>query len=140
MKYNPENWHWIVAGDESRYYSSAARGYVEPVPGVLVTRIASEAELWDVLREQAPGCLPIEARRAVMTITPFQARAALIAGGLMPQVEAMMQGADAITRAAWEYATEFRRTSPTLVAMAAGLGLTDEQLDALFEQAAMIEA
>lgn len=79
-------------------------------------------------------------RRNQMRITPFQARAALIASGLMPQVEAMMAQADAITTAAWEYATEFRRTSPTLITMAQALGMTDEQLDALFDQASTIEA
>ena len=79
-------------------------------------------------------------RRNQMVITPFQARAALIQAGLMPQVETLMAQADPIAKAAWEYATEFRRTSPTLQAMAAGLGLTDEQLDALFDQASTIEA
>lgn len=48
--YNPFDWHWIVGGDESRYWSSAAGAYVEELPeGVGVTRIASEAELTDVL-------------------------------------------------------------------------------------------
>lgn len=49
--YDPLDWHWIVAGDESRYWSSAAGAYVASLPDDAgVTRIASEAELTDVLR------------------------------------------------------------------------------------------
>lgn len=56
--YNPRNWYWIVAGDESRVYSSASGDYV-PLADVTYqewlagennpTRIASEAELGEVL-------------------------------------------------------------------------------------------
>jgi len=49
-----------VGGDKSRFWSSAARSYVEALPeDAGLTNIASEAELWDVLREQAPVGLPI---------------------------------------------------------------------------------
>jgi len=41
---------------------------------------------------------------------------------------------------AWEYATEVRRDSPMVQAMAQQLGLTDEQVDDLFRQAAAITA
>jgi hypothetical protein len=48
--YNPFDWHWIVGGDEARFWSSAAGAYVDELPaGVGVTRIALEAELDDVL-------------------------------------------------------------------------------------------
>jgi len=57
--YTPDNWFWIVGGDETRFYSSAARDYVTELPmDAGVTRIASEEELWAVLKEQAPVCLP----------------------------------------------------------------------------------
>jgi len=29
MTYDPHNWFWIIAGDETRAWSSAARGYVD---------------------------------------------------------------------------------------------------------------
>lgn len=46
----PAMWLWIVGGDESRFWSSADGAYVGSLPpGALVTRIASEAELADVL-------------------------------------------------------------------------------------------
>lgn len=55
----PEDWFWIVGDDETRFWSSAAGAYVDTLPeGAGVTRIASEAELWAVLAEQAPDKLP----------------------------------------------------------------------------------
>lgn len=65
--YNPSKWHWIVAGDGSRVWSSAARAYLPTsdlgyqawlAAGNLPSRIASEAELWEVLALQAPEFLP----------------------------------------------------------------------------------
>ena len=62
--FDPRDWYWIVADDESRVFSSKARGYVLPNTPAYVawaaadetkaTRIISEAELWDVLAQQAP--------------------------------------------------------------------------------------
>lgn len=48
--YNPRDWFWIVGGDESRAWSSAAGVYVADYDAARVTRIVSEAELNDVLR------------------------------------------------------------------------------------------
>lgn len=50
MDYNPRVWFWIVAGDTSRAWSSAAGTYVADYDSSRVTRIVSEAELNDVLR------------------------------------------------------------------------------------------
>lgn len=65
--YNPSDHYWIVAGDETRVFASARRVYV-PVDDAAyvawfaergrVTRIDTEANLWDVLLQQAPQCLP----------------------------------------------------------------------------------
>lgn len=75
-------------------------------------------------------------------VTRFQARAALHLAGLLPQVEAMMAAheTDMLARLAWSDAQEFRRQSPTVLSMAAALGLTEQQLDVLFTTAAGIEA
>lgn len=75
-------------------------------------------------------------------VSRFQARAALHLAGLLDQVEALMADpqTDPLARLAWTDAQEFRRTSPTLVAMASALSLTDAQLDQLFITAAGIEA
>lgn len=75
-------------------------------------------------------------------VSRFQARAALHLAGLLTAVEALMAdpATDTLARLAWTDAQEFRRTSPTLLAMASALSLTDAQLDALFVTAAGIEA
>lgn len=75
-------------------------------------------------------------------VTRFQARAALHLAGLLTTVESLMTDpqTDMLARLAWQDAQEFRRQSPTVLSMAATLGLTDAQLDALFTTAAGIEA
>ena len=82
----------------------------------------------------------IEQQRARMVCSRFQARAALHMAGLLPAVEEFIADADPLVKIAWADAVEFRRTSPTINAMAAGLGMTDEQVDELFRTAMQIEA
>jgi hypothetical protein len=66
-EYDTKNWYWIVEGDESKVFASSAKAYVDAKDeayrawldkGNLPTRIKSEAELWDVLADHAPECLP----------------------------------------------------------------------------------
>lgn len=75
-------------------------------------------------------------------VTRFQARAALAQAGLLDSVNAMMDQPDTpvIVKLAWADALEFRRHSPTVLALADALGLNASQLDALFIAAAQIEA
>lgn len=90
--------------------------------------------------EPAPETL--EQWRARAVVSRFQARAALHLAGMLEQVQTMMDNpaTDMLARLAWQDAQEFRRTSPTVQAMGAALGLTAEQLDNLFRQAATIQA
>jgi hypothetical protein len=76
------------------------------------------------------------------TVSRFQARAALHLSGLLESVETLMQSpeTDMLARLAWQDAQEFKRQSPTVLAMAATLSLDDEALDALFTTASGIEA
>lgn len=89
--------------------------------------------------EPPPVADPLETERAGMVASRFQTRAALYLAGLLPQVEAMIGKADPLTQMAWAEAVEFRRSSPTIAALAAGLGLDAQTLDALFRTAAGIE-
>ena len=77
------------------------------------------------------------------TLTAWQARAALKltpapGGGTLHDsvdaaITAMPDGPDKVViQTAWENNAGFSRTSPTILAFAARLGLTDEQLDQLF--------
>lgn len=74
------------------------------------------------------------------SVSRFQARASLLGAGLLESVELAIAGADPVAQLAWADALEFRRYSPTVLAISAGLGLTDEQLDELFRTAVTIEA
>ena len=146
MTYDPFDWYWIVAGDESRVWSSKASTYVPADDatfqgwldrGGIPTRIASEQELADVLR---PYGLFGPVLPHGFTVSMFQARAVLLQAGLYETVDAAMQQAGGVNLVAWEYATEVRRDSPMVEAMAQQLGLTEEQVDDLFRQAAVVSA
>lgn len=74
------------------------------------------------------------------SISPFQARAALLSEGLLDAAEAAVSGAGPAAAIAWEYATEWRRDSPTIASIGDALGLTAIQIDDLFRYAATIRA
>jgi len=84
----------------------------------------------------------LEKRRKTMVISRFQALAILRQYGKREAAEQIMAdpATNALTVDAWNYATEFRRLSPTIMSLAPALGLTDEQLDQMFEEGAQIEA
>ncbi len=71
-------------------------------------------------------------------ISRFQAKAVLLQMELLDDVEALMTSASPIVKLAWENAVEFNRQSPSLLAMASALGLSSEQLDALFIEASKV--
>lgn len=76
------------------------------------------------------------------SVTRFQALAALHLADKLTAVQAIMAAPETpvIAKLAWDNALSFERTSPTLASLAAMLGMTDADLDALFTQAATIEA
>lgn len=75
-------------------------------------------------------------------VTRFQARGALLQADMLDEVEAIMNHADtdAMAKLAWTDAQEFYRQSPTILGMAAFIGLNDQELDDLFILAATIQA
>lgn len=84
----------------------------------------------------------LQSKRDAMVVSRFQARAALHLAGYLERIESHMALAttDMLVKLAWQDATEFRRTSPTLVALAVILEMDDEQLDQLFASAKAITA
>lgn len=72
------------------------------------------------------------------SITPRQCRLILEAQGLLDAVEDIIQRQDRATRIAWEYASEFRRNDPLLLALAQTLGLKSAQIDQFFIAAAKL--
>lgn len=94
----------------------------------------TEAEV-TALRTPPPPGVP-------QSVTRFQALAALHVAGHLPAVTAIMadEQTPVIAKLAWDNALSFERSSPTLASLAAVLGLTSADLDALFTAAAQIEA
>lgn len=76
----------------------------------------------------------------VMAVDMCQARLALLGAGLLETVDAAiaaMPGAEGeAARLQWEFRQTVRRDSQLVAQLAPVLGLSDEQLDALFTQAA----
>lgn len=77
-----------------------------------------------------------------LTVSPFQAKAALQLAGLLHAVEAYMDdpATDPIVKLAWLHASEYKRQSPTILALAQEFGWTETQLDQLFVTASGIVA
>lgn len=99
-----------------------------------------------VIYEVDPGDFPTDSPQQAVpvpeSVSNFQAKAALLQAGLLDSVESMMAAPQtpAVARLAWSDAQEFRRTSPTVAAMASALGLSEGQIDDLFRTAAGIVA
>ena len=100
-----------------------------------------EALLAEVQTEWVPP--PAPSVVIPQSVTMRQARLALLGAGLLDSVNAAIAAiTDPVQRKAaqieWEYAQTVDRDSPFTQQLAAGLGLTSEQLDALFTQAAAL--
>lgn len=162
--YDVRDHYWIVAGDETRRWSSATRTYVAADdPAHLArlalvgfdTRIASEAELWDVLRDQAPDCLPADApkplpasitRRQMLLqlalsgmITGPEALAAAQTGAVPAAVQAVFDQLGPTDKLAaeitWATMSVADRGHPLVAALAATQAMTDAEIDDFFRAA-----
>jgi len=68
-------------------------------------------------------------------IPAWKGKAALREAGLLKSVEAAIAATGGRVQDAWTGASEWERTSDFLLSLAAGLGLTDDQIDAMFRDA-----
>lgn len=114
------------------------------------TAVAEGPEPWqgplDIVAPDFDPVAAIETERARMVVSRLQARAALLEAGLLDTVEKAVNGSvlsgskvTPLVRLAWNEATEFRRSSPTIAAVGQLLGLAEDQLDELFRAAMRIE-
>lgn len=71
-------------------------------------------------------------------VTPRQARLALLNANLLDAVEAYIAQASRSIQIEWEFANAIRRDWPPVVQVASTLGLSNEQVDALFAAAARL--
>lgn len=72
------------------------------------------------------------------SVTMRQARLALLAAGLLDPVNIAVLAAGSAAQVEWEYASEVQRSAGLVPAMAAALGMSDAQIDALFVAAAAL--
>lgn len=79
----------------------------------------------------------LAAKRGMWEVSALKAQQALHLTGKLPQVQMLMQdpNTDPMIVLAWNKAQTFKRMSPTVLGMAAILGLSDIQLDDLFSLA-----
>jgi hypothetical protein len=128
--------------DTTPYHCHPVQPTVAPsAPGKAAERAAPELvdgvwqERWTLVDVPPP---PVPGR-----VTMRQARLALLGIGLLDAVEpALAAIADPVERRAaeitWEYSIEVQRSNPLISALAAGLGLTEADLDNLFRSAALL--
>lgn len=98
---------------------------------------ATNIEEWSVIET-----MPFIPSSVPRSVTRFQALATLAAGGWLSVVRTYINALDEdnITRLAFENATDWERTSPTVNALAQMLGLNDAQVDQLFIDASQVSA
>lgn len=98
-------------------------GYVDPP---LPAAPPSQAEV---------EAIELAAWRDALSCGPLQLRRALRAMELMPIIKAYIETAPEEVVEAWEYASEFRRMDPFILAVQAELSRSDAEVDDLFRLA-----
>jgi hypothetical protein len=115
-----------------------ANGFIESLD---LTHLQSEVQRLGLVGEYSTKEKLIDADpKADITVSTFQAKAALALVGRYDEVEAFihLETTDRITKLKWEY-SNFKRTDPSVLQIAAALGMTDQELDDLFSLAETIE-
>lgn len=108
----------------------------KPVEHELVERLA---HLDSFTVEAAPVVPAPPAQPAVPPfVTVRQARLALHGAGLLPAVQAWVDQGPEEVRITWEYAMIIERASPLIAQAEAALGMSSQQMDALFVAAATL--
>lgn len=105
-------------------------------PGMFAVDLG-DGEMVDGAWRQRWTQVPIPPAPVPASITPLQARKALRAAGLFASVTQAMASMSDEELETWEYALAIERNDPLLVTVAADLGLTEAQVDALFVQASV---
>lgn len=102
-----------------------------------------EFMVWDAAQQniRAPNESEIAAaaRAAMPTLTPAQLDLALLQFGLLDAVEAFVAAANRPTQIAYKRVQTFERSNPLLNTAAGLLGMTDEQIDAVWKYGAALK-
>lgn len=137
--YDPRDWYWIVGADDPQVYASARAEFVPADDPAYLEWLASDNAPTPIgTLDNLKGVLTDAGVPPYLSVTPRQARLALLGAGLLNQVETAVTNAGGAAKITWDYATQIRRTDPLVTTLGATLGLSDAQIDALFEQAAAL--
>ena len=140
----------IYTYDNQGIYSGAAEcdpfgpvppGLLVAPPALTGTQVAQvQGGAWVVLPEYPVP--PVQPPQVPAAVTMRQARLALLGAGLLDDVDAAIDALPSpqkeAARIEWEYSQEVQRHNGFVSALAPALGLTQEQVDALFLQAATL--
>ena len=110
---------------------AAKQGWIDAVTGKI-------GDLWDGVKFTTPipdPAIALREKRETMVVTPWQISKALLAVGLLDDVEAAVAGADRVVQLGWMRAQEFKRLDPLVVTLGAAVGKSDTELDSIFELA-----
>lgn len=144
----PKIIYWFVA-DPIGLFRSDVHGE-PPSDAVQITEeecdalIAGQASGLAIAADPATG-KPVSQKASVQIPTAVnmrQARLALLAKGVLPQIDAALAALPSPQKEQaqieWEFAATVQRDSPLVQMLAAGLKLSGDDLDALFTQAATL--
>lgn len=111
-----------------KLYKATAEGQVE----------MTEEEAAEIRAIWAANELAANLPKIPQVVTMRQARLAIEAAGLTAQLDTAIADLDKAAQITWEYAQEVHRNNPYVVGLGTALGLTSEQIDNLFIQAATL--
>lgn len=131
--------YWTGAFREIGERDGMPRGWTRiPVPDLASDEYAAwNGSGWNVTTEPPPKPEP-PPPLVPQSVARWRARAALRLAELLDAVEAAVAASDVATQEWWAAGLEMERADPRVAAIASGLGLTDEQIDDLFRQAAAL--
>ena len=159
MMYTPKDWYWIIAGDDRQVYSSARASTVAIgdkaykawlALGNAPTRIASMDELKDVLIAAGVINVPqtisdrqfFQQLAIAKVISQEEALAAVKTGDIPSALSGFIAALPDAARFNAEMllsgATVFQRDHPLTNAVATAQGMTADQVDEFFRQAAKL--
>lgn len=85
-----------------------------------------------------PDVQAAQARAGLQPLTPRQVRLVLNQSGLLDSVEAAVAAAGRELVIWWEFSVSYERTNPLVIQMAADLGVSPEQVDAIWAAGAQL--
>ena len=130
MKYYVDETGTYLGGWDANPPAGAIEVPFAPLDGRQVWNF--ETESWGAIPQYVPS-----------KVTMRQARLALLQAGLLDDVEALIASLEGpegqAARIEWDYSSEVFRNKPFVISLGTQLGLTEEQLDALFIAASQID-